>query len=229
MKAFRGDKTKRTPQPKNEGWVAPSFDVLTRVLVFVFFKHPFWDRGGVSTQWGDTFSVLLWGLFFDPETGLKVLVLVVVVVVLVVVVVRVWCVGGLVGGGRAGAGVLGGGCGGGAAGGAGGNGGGGAGCGVVVVVGGGGGWWWVLVVVLVVVVVVAVGWMSGWVGGGGKGEGVGWVGVVGRVGRWGSRANRCVDASEEKGGPAKRDPGLSFGMTRACLATGGSRSAYLGF
>ena len=56
-----------------------------------FFKPRFWVRGGVSTQWGDTFSVLLWGLFFGPETGqqVRVLEVVVVLVVLVVVVFRV--------------------------------------------------------------------------------------------------------------------------------------------
>ena len=60
-----------------------------------FLKAEFWDRRAVSTQWGDTFSVLLWGLFFGPETGPKVLVLevvVVLVVVVVVMVVRVACV-----------------------------------------------------------------------------------------------------------------------------------------
>ena len=54
-----------------------------------FLKAEFWDRRAVSTQWGDTFSVLLWGLFFGPETGPKVLVLEVVVVLVVVVVMVV--------------------------------------------------------------------------------------------------------------------------------------------
>ena len=70
MKVFRGDKTKRTPQPKNEGWVAPSFDVVTRVLVFVFFLSTRFGTEEVSPHSGETPSRSCFGgCFSTPKRG----------------------------------------------------------------------------------------------------------------------------------------------------------------